>query len=78
MARWVIRCPTRILPLGTSLVVQWLRIHLAMQGDDAGSIPGQGTKISHAAGQLSLRATAREPTCRKLQSPCALEPVCHS
>ena len=28
---------------------------------DAGSIPGQGTKIPHAAGQLSLRATTTEP-----------------
>ena len=27
---------------------------------DAGSIPGWGTKIPHAAGQLSLRATTRE------------------
>ena len=28
---------------------------------DAGLIPGQGTKIPHAAGQLSPRATTREP-----------------
>ena len=48
---------------------------------DVGSIPGQGTKIPHAAGQLSLCATTTElapqlePTCRKLQSPRALEPV---
>ena len=27
---------------------------------DVGSIPGRGTKIPHAAGQLSLRATATE------------------
>ena len=27
---------------------------------DAGLIPGQGTKISHAAGQLSLHATTTE------------------
>ena len=27
---------------------------------DASSIPGQGTKIPHAAGQLSLRATTTE------------------
>ena len=30
---------------------------------DAGSIPGQGTKIPHAAGQLSLCATTTELTC---------------
>ena len=29
---------------------------------DAGSIPGQGTKIPHAAGQPSPRATTTEPT----------------
>ena len=28
---------------------------------NAGSIPGQGTKIAHAAGQLSPHATTREP-----------------
>ena len=29
---------------------------------DAGSIPGWGTKIPHAAGQLSPHATTTEPT----------------
>ena len=33
---------------GTSLVVQWLRLHASMAGG-VGSIPGQGTKIPHAA-----------------------------
>ena len=32
------------------------------KGGDAGSIPGQGTKIPHASGQLSLNASTREPT----------------
>jgi len=32
---------------GTSLVVQWLRLH-ASNARDMGSIPGQGTKIPHA------------------------------
>ena len=32
---------------GTSLVVQWLRLH-ASTAVGAGSIPGQGTKIPHA------------------------------
>ena len=36
---------------------------------DAGSIPGRGTKIPHAAGQLGLRTTTTEPECHKLQSP---------
>ena len=35
------------LPLGTSLVVQWLGLRDSSAGD-AGSIPGQGTKIPHA------------------------------
>ena len=30
---------------------------------DVGSIPGRGTKIPHAAGQLSPSATTREPAC---------------
>ena len=29
---------------------------------DTGSIPGQGTKIPHATGQLSPRATTTEPS----------------
>ena len=32
---------------GTSLVVQWLRLH-ASNARSTGSIPGQGTKIPHA------------------------------
>ena len=35
---------------GMSLVVQWPRLH-SSNAVDAGSIPGQGTKISHAVGQ---------------------------
>ena len=30
--------------------------------EDAGAIPGQGSKIPHAAGQLSPRAATTEPT----------------
>ena len=33
--------------LGTSLVVQWLRLHASNAGT-VGSIPGQGTKIPYA------------------------------
>ena len=35
---------------GTSLAVQWLRLHASNAGG-TGSIPGQGTKIPHAAWQ---------------------------
>ena len=33
--------------MGASLAVQWLRFHAAIAGG-LGSIPGQGTKITHA------------------------------
>ena len=33
--------------LGTSLAVQWVRLHAA-NAEGMGSIPGQGTKIPHA------------------------------
>ena len=54
-------------PIGTSLVVRWLRLCLAMQGV-GGLNPGWGTKIpwaleqlkAHAAQQLSRRASAAE------------------
>ena len=36
------------LRVGASLLVQWLRL-CAPSAGGAGSIPGQGTKISHAA-----------------------------
>ena len=36
--------------------------NLPYNAGDAGSIPGQGTKIPHAAGQLSPHATATELT----------------
>ena len=43
---------------------------------DTGSIPGQGTKIPLAVGQLSLCAAAREPM-PQLLSLCSLESECH-
>ena len=46
-------------PTGTSQVVSWLRIHLAMQG----WIPGRETKSPHAVKELSLQGAATtEPT----------------
>ena len=43
-------CPavSKTSPQGTSLVVQWLRLHASTAGG-ASSIPGPGTKIPHAA-----------------------------
>ena len=59
---------------GTSLVVQWLRIRLPMQGMRVQSLVRE-LRSHHAAGQLSSRATTREPMCRNyrahmLWSPC--------
>ena len=45
---------------------------------DAGSIPGRGIKIPHATGQLSPRASRREPECPKRRSPRTLEPAHHN
>ena len=41
---------------GNSLAVQWLRLSTST-AESLGLIPGQGTKIPHAVGQLSPRAT---------------------
>ena len=38
--------------------------NLPSNAGDTGLIPGRGTKIPHAAGQLSLRAATTEPACR--------------
>ena len=40
--------PLKTVKQGTSLMVQWLGLHVSNAGG-AGSIPGQGTKISHAS-----------------------------
>ena len=45
--------------LGTSLVIQVLK-NLPFNSVDVGSIPGQGTKIPHALGQLNPSATTTE------------------
>ena len=39
----------KVLIIGTSLMIQWLRFCLPMEGG-AGSIPGQGAEIPHASG----------------------------
>ena len=58
--------------------------NLPYNAGDTGSIPGQGTGIPHAAGQLGPRATTTEltpqlgPACHKLQSPHTPEPAHHN
>ena len=48
--------------LGTSLVVQWLRLHTPNAGGQ-GSIPSEGTR-SHMP-QLNMRMPQLDPTCHK-------------
>ena len=47
--------------MGTSPVGLWLRTCLAINAGDTGSIPGQGTKISHGTKQLRQHAATTEP-----------------
>ena len=58
---------------GTSLVVQWLRLHAPNAGGP-GSIPGQGTKIP----QLSLRATTTELAHSRVHVPQLEKPTRHN
>ena len=51
---------------GTSLVVQGLRICLAMQGTEVRSLTSM---IPHVAGQLSLCATTTEPVFCNSEKP---------
>ena len=48
-----------------SLVVQWLRIFLSMQG----------TQVQSLVWEDSTCHGASEPSCRDYCSPCALEPM---
>ena len=61
--------------------------NLPSNAGDKGSIPGQGTKIPHAMGQLSPCATTTEPTCsgarvpqleRSLCITTRKKPTCHN
>ena len=47
------------MPLGTSLVVQWIRLHAPSVGGP-GSIPGQGTRSHMRAATKSSHATTKE------------------
>ena len=44
--------------------------NLPSNAGDTGSIPGQGTRISHAMGKQRLCATATEPTCPTWEATC--------
>ena len=64
MCKWIL---VRDSEIQTSLVVQWLRLHLPMQGRRFDPWSG---KIQHAAEQWNLSATTSEST--------SLEPGIHS
>lgn len=55
----------KCIGVGTSLVVQWLKVGLAI---DEGSIPGQETRIPFTMEHLSLPATTGE-LCATMKDP---------
>ena len=59
---YIRECPSWDFPGGPVVKNPW-------HTGDNGLIPGQGTKIPHATGQLSLRATATESMHRKQKIP---------
>lgn len=59
---------------GMSLVVPWLRIHLATQRTGVQSLV-QELRFPHAAGQLNPSALNTKPTCCNHGSPCSLKPA---
>ena len=62
------KCNQEIMRVGTSLVAQWLRIHLPMKGMRVRSLVWEESTC--------LRAT--KPVYHKCWYPCALEPELHS
>ena len=58
---------------GTPLVVQWLRLHTS-NAEDAGSIPGQGTKIPHAT-QWGQKKKPKETISKVKRQPSEWEKI---
>ena len=52
----------KVLHLGTSLAVQWLRLR-ARNAGGPGLIPGWGTRSHMHAAIKSLHAATKDPTC---------------
>ena len=59
--------PLNIRKIGTSLVAQWLRIRL----------PVQGTQVRALVGEDPRCCGATKPVCHNYRA-CALEPVSHN
>ena len=53
-------------PLGTSLVVQWLRLHTS-NARGTGSIPGQGTK-PHMPNDVGKKGRGEEPPLESMSA----------
>ena len=58
--KWAWLCLNKTLFIGTSLVVQWVRLHAPNAGG-FGSIPGHGTRSCTHATAKSLHATTKSP-----------------
>ena len=49
---------------GTSLVVQWLRLHASTAGG-TGSVPGRGTKITHGKREKEKKTTTKASSTKQ-------------
>ena len=58
---------------GTSLVVQWVRLHASSAGGP-GSISGRGTRSHMHAATKSLHAATKDPACHNEDSVLQLRP----
>ena len=64
----------RVLEMGTSLVVQWVRLHTPNAGGP-GSIPGQGTRSLMHAATKSSHASTKIPHAAAKSACCNKEPA---
>ena len=78
-----IRDKLKVLKFWTSLVAQWLRIHLPLQGtrvwflvQEDSTCRGATKPVRHNYWSPGTETT--EPTCRNYWSPRALRPVLHN
>ena len=52
--------------------------NLPSNSGDAGSIPGQGTKVPHATGQISQCAKLEKPSCLHCRAHVLRTPSCQA
>ena len=65
---------------GTSLVVEWIRIHLSLQGTQVRSLILENPTCCGATKPVghNYRVCPQEPASRQLLKPLGLEPVLHN